>query len=180
MQLDDFGKDKHLSKSQRHIIAAFLELRASSPLEKISVVSLCEKADINKSTFYLYYHDIYELSDRLQEEVIRRIINSFDDAEAIVNNTAYFTKEILRFCRPDADVIRVLFEGSQSYKLPMLMERTIMDLFYKVKPQHKGDMKHAVMMSYKIYGAYYSYVAHPEFDPEERIEYIGALSDSFK
>ena len=43
-----------MPKSQKYIIETFLELRKHKPIEKISVVELCKKADINKSTFYVY------------------------------------------------------------------------------------------------------------------------------
>ena len=60
--------DATKSRSQRALLNAFLEMRAGIPLEKISVTALCEKADVNKSTFYAYYHDVYELSEEMQKE----------------------------------------------------------------------------------------------------------------
>ena len=44
---------------------AFLELRSKKALEKITVRELCEKAEINKSTFYTHFRDIYDLSEYL-------------------------------------------------------------------------------------------------------------------
>ena len=55
-----------MNKSQRHLIDAFMEVREKKSLEKISVVELCKMAEVNKSTFYAYYHDVYDLSDQLQ------------------------------------------------------------------------------------------------------------------
>ena len=36
---------------------AYLELLERSPSEKISVTDICKVADVNRSTFYLYYED---------------------------------------------------------------------------------------------------------------------------
>ena len=54
--------DLRTEKTKRSIINSFLELRSRKPLEKITVKELSEKAEINKATFYLHYHDIYDLS----------------------------------------------------------------------------------------------------------------------
>ena len=44
--------DLRVTKTQRAIRAAFLELREKKPLEKITVKELCQRAEIHKSTFY--------------------------------------------------------------------------------------------------------------------------------
>ena len=177
--LDEELKARRLPKSKRHIIVAFMQMREQSELEKITVVELCSKADINKSTFYKYYHDVYDLSDRLQTELIQKFIASMDDPNEIMTDPGTFTKNILSACRPDHEIVRILFSGSQFYKLPMKMDETIKQWFYKIRPWHIGDMHHAVMLSYKIYGSFFAYIMNPDFDSDETIDYIGDLSGSF-
>ena len=41
-----------LGKSQRKLFTAFIDLRKEKATEKIMVVELCEKAGVNRSTFY--------------------------------------------------------------------------------------------------------------------------------
>ena len=54
--------DIRIEKTERAIKQAFMELRAEKPLEKIRVKELCDRACINKSTFYAHYQDIYALA----------------------------------------------------------------------------------------------------------------------
>ena len=61
--------DLRIEKTEKGIRNAFIELRSSKPLEKITIKELCEHAYINKSTFYSHYKDIYDLSERMEEEV---------------------------------------------------------------------------------------------------------------
>ena len=63
--------DLRIEKTRNSIVNTFLELRSKKDLEKITVKELCEKAQINKSTFYSHYHDIYDLSEHLEDEVVR-------------------------------------------------------------------------------------------------------------
>ena len=41
-------------------------------------------------------------------------------------------------------------------------------------------MKHQIMMSFKVYGAYFAMITNQEFDDEEKIHYIGELTGMFK
>ena len=59
--------DIRIEKTRQSIINAFIELRSHKELERITIKELCEKAQINKSTFYAHYQDIYHLSDTLEE-----------------------------------------------------------------------------------------------------------------
>ena len=40
---------------------AFMELLKQKPLQNISIKELCEKAEINRGTFYAHYTDVYDL-----------------------------------------------------------------------------------------------------------------------
>ena len=44
--------DIRIEKTKTALHNTFLELRSRKPLEKITIKELCEKAQINKSTFY--------------------------------------------------------------------------------------------------------------------------------
>lgn len=50
--------DKRVLKTRSAIFNAVFDLSTEKELDKISVVELCERAGINKSTFYLHYNSI--------------------------------------------------------------------------------------------------------------------------
>lgn len=47
--------------------AAMLELMQKMPFEKITVKSICQRAGVNRGTFYSHYADIYDMMDNLEE-----------------------------------------------------------------------------------------------------------------
>lgn len=55
--------DLRTQKTTQLIKHVFLELRQRLPVEKIKVKTICDKALINRSTFYHHYLDVYDLSD---------------------------------------------------------------------------------------------------------------------
>ena len=58
-------------------IIAFWELYQKKRIEKISIRELCEVAGYNRSTFYTYFKDIFDLLDKFVEELILPLINEF-------------------------------------------------------------------------------------------------------
>lgn len=56
--------------TQKVITDAFLELLKEKPMNKVTVKEICDKAQINRSTFYKYYKDCYDLLDQLEERAI--------------------------------------------------------------------------------------------------------------
>ena len=50
---------------------AFWRLYAEQPIEKITVGQVCERAGYNRATFYAHYHDLYELLDQIESNVLQ-------------------------------------------------------------------------------------------------------------
>ena len=57
--------------------------------EKISVSALCKKADISRASFYLYYKDIDDLTEKNREY----IINKLDEQMNIIFDIQYASRE---------------------------------------------------------------------------------------
>ena len=65
-------------QTRSNLRQAFWELYAEKPVEKISVREITDRAGYNRATFYLYYHDVYELLDEIESMVlgnIERLVN---------------------------------------------------------------------------------------------------------
>ncbi len=63
-------QDRRIMKTKNSIKKTFLALIEKKPLEKITVLEVCKIADIGRGTFYLHYHDIYDLYQQLENEVL--------------------------------------------------------------------------------------------------------------
>ena len=56
-------KEDHRTRlTKMMILNAMTGLLKEKPIQNITVKELCERAEINRGTFYLHYHDIYDLS----------------------------------------------------------------------------------------------------------------------
>lgn len=63
--------------------SALLELMKDSDFEKITVKQICEKAQVNRSTFYAHYTDIYDIMAQMENHLIGELLDSYpSDSEA--------------------------------------------------------------------------------------------------
>ena len=111
--------DLRVIKTKKNIRDAFLELRRKHSLDEIKVNALCEKAMVNKTTFYNHYQDIYELSDELEAEVLDSFFNNFTDIDMMLTDANRFINGMHAALEAENDMLRVLFMD----KLDELIER---------------------------------------------------------
>lgn len=166
--------EEKINKAQRALLNAFLEMRAQMPLEKISVTALCDKADVNKSTFYAYYHDVYDLSRQLQKEVIDRIASTLPLKEA-KHEPGVFAKEVLMSYEANKTMIQTLFSGPQRADLPELIKEKVMT-YYEDNDTDYTDEQLKLIITYKTYGAYFAFIEESDMNEMDKINFIARIS----
>lgn len=65
--------DRRTRKTKETLTQIFIDLLKKHPIEKITVKELCDLADINRSTFYIHYHDIYELLEDVENNCLQEL-----------------------------------------------------------------------------------------------------------
>ncbi|HML36176.1 MAG TPA: TetR-like C-terminal domain-containing protein [Bacillota bacterium] len=77
-------ESRKVAKTKGIIKDAFLELCKENKLEKISIKDITTNAHINRSTFYLYYKDIYDLLESIENEFLADFTNKIKDVYTII------------------------------------------------------------------------------------------------
>lgn len=49
---------------------SLMEIMKEKPIAKITIKEICEKADINRTTFYTHYKDQYDLLEQIENETL--------------------------------------------------------------------------------------------------------------
>lgn len=166
---------KKQPKSQRAITHAFIELRKKTPLEKMTVTGLCKYAEINKSTFYVYYKDIYDLSDKMEDEVVKRITTSIKHTNIAFEDPALFSEDVFKAYDENSELISILFSDSQAGNLPKKLHASLTNLLFTLRPEYINSPEKHVMFSYMIYGSYYAFMENNEYDHNYLISVISSL-----
>ncbi|MCI5869967.1 MAG: TetR/AcrR family transcriptional regulator [Dorea sp.] len=168
--------DLRVEKTEKGIKNAFIELRSRKPLEKITIKELCESAQINKSTFYSHYKDIYDLSDHLEEEVVASITNSVSHPEYIVGNLEEFSRELLMAYTSQTSLTNILFSGNQRNHFADRIEESIKKMFYEKYPEYEKDDIMNITLSFCIQGGYHAFQRNRNVDNETLVTAIGKMT----
>ncbi|MDE6613281.1 MAG: TetR/AcrR family transcriptional regulator C-terminal domain-containing protein [Clostridia bacterium] len=71
--------DKRVIKTRAGIKTALMLLTLEKEIAKITISNLTEKAQINRSTFYLHYSSIADVTDDIEKEINARISSCIDN-----------------------------------------------------------------------------------------------------
>ncbi len=159
--------DLREKKTKRSIANAFCQLRQKKPLEKMTVKELAGVAEISKATFYLHYRDLYDLSEKLQNEVIQQIIHSIAHPEYCLTDQRQFTVELFQAFHAQQDQIEILFSGAQGNVLPLQVERELRAFIQQ--RFHALNAEENMLLTYKIQGSYHVYQTFAKAYPMEEI-----------
>lgn len=116
--------------AKAEFLTAFWKLYERNEIEKISIRELCQTAGYNRTTFYVYYDDIYDLLDKaiesiflpIREEIIRRI----DFSRAL--QVSAFGEIFLQALRKEDTHIELLFKRHHYLLLGEKMKKEWMAL----------------------------------------------------
>ncbi len=168
--------DLRVQKTRSAIINAFLEIRAVKPLNKITISELAQKAVISKATFYLHYKDIYDLSEKLQDELIADIIKEIPHPEILAEKPETYTNDMITAFLSNQAMIDILFPKSESNNLASKIEYYIRNEIFTHFPHLKSDIKANITLTFLIQGSFYAYQNFSKDNFTEVKKYLSDIS----
>lgn len=72
-------QDRRIKRTKMLLQKTLVDLMLEKEVGKISVKELTQKADVNRSTFYLHYLDIYDMLEQMENEFVETIQGFFHD-----------------------------------------------------------------------------------------------------
>ncbi|MDE6004125.1 MAG: TetR/AcrR family transcriptional regulator [Oscillospiraceae bacterium] len=161
--------DLRQQRTKRNITNAFLKLRSQKPLEKITVKELAEKAVIHKATFYLHYHDIYELSENLEWEVINNILNGLSEPAMLLTDTQRFNEELYCLLVANESLLEILFSDSRAGILAVKLEQRLKEYIFERRPDW-NTLEINIILTYLIHGGYHAYVQYKTISKNQQLD----------
>jgi len=111
--------DRRVVYTKRVLREALVKLLRTNHISEITITSICELADINRSTFYLHYRDQYDLLHQIEDEVLREVRNrmvvvqeELDENAAWRPVTHEMMLAVLEYTKENHELSLVLFGGN--------------------------------------------------------------------
>lgn len=84
--------NKHKKSSREKIEKIFVELIQNNEINEITVTDICKKTNLNRSTFYANYVDIYDLAEKIREKLEKEVDNLYKEEKEKSYNSNNFLK----------------------------------------------------------------------------------------
>ncbi len=172
--------DLRTERTKRSIINAFIQLRAEKNIEKITVKELAELAFINKATFYSHYHDIYDLSEQLEDEVIASVLRGIPHPDHLITNPSRAVSELTAALLSQNELLQTLFSGSRAGLFSKKLESGLKEQIYAQYPEYRDNLMWSIVLSVIIYGGFYAFMAHSKGDTKAVTEVLAEVNECLK
>lgn len=130
-------KDRRVGKTQKCIRDAMINLIEEKEVSQITIKELAERADINRKTFYTHYSSIEDFFDKIENEVIDKlllILDKHDFFQEQFDGLAFFTS-LNDVITEDFDFYQKLIGANYNnflfIKVKPILKAAIVDRFYK-------------------------------------------------
>ena len=74
-------EDRRIAMTKRLLKAALIELLKEQDIYHISIRELCERADVNRTTFYKYYGSQFDLLTDMEKDMLDFIAKAIERHE---------------------------------------------------------------------------------------------------
>lgn len=124
-------QDRRIKRTKMLLQNALVDLMLEKAAGKISVKELTQKADVNRSTFYLHYLDIYDMLEQMENEFVETIQGFFHDFFTPLPTSMPLTLfvNISEWLEQDKEYYVKLLRGSASGYIFEELESRIRDEF---------------------------------------------------
>lgn len=144
MDFSNNRKDRRITKTQKSIKRALIELIEEKDVFQITVKELSEKADINRKTFYSHYRNIDDIFNAIDQDIalkIMRIIEKYKVAR--IDEISFFIR-LNAMINENIDFYRKLINASYySFRFnatKKLLKTVFVEMFHKKSKVDKDEL----------------------------------------
>ena len=143
MKTDNYDQRVRITKIM--IKEAFLKLLLEKDIQHITVRELCEKAHINRGTFYSHYLDVYDLKEKIEDELLNKITLSITETLSKAENLtdSYIFLTVFELIKNNSELSELILEKSSNfsvlYKFVELIKKIYIEYYKKYYPNTPLD-----------------------------------------
>lgn len=112
------NKENRRTKMTKTLIKnSFMELMQKQNIHKITIKDICINADVNRSTFYSYYTDQYDLLNEIENDIfgsLKEIVKG-SDAQMKESKFTELLEMILEYITENLDACKILMSDQKDF-----------------------------------------------------------------
>lgn len=111
------AENRRVKLTKRLIKEALIELLSAKGLGEISVKEICDRADVNRSTFYAHYNGLPSLLEDIEQDFFDLLPVNYADSSDVLKDLELFLDYVKKhemmfavLCKHDARFEQILFD----------------------------------------------------------------------
>ena len=103
-------EDRRVRRTKKLLTQALTELLQKKQVNEITVKELTDLADMNRGTFYMYYRDIFDMLEKIEDELFQKldVIAQTHEHGDPTQQVKPILLDLFRFIEENQEVCRVL------------------------------------------------------------------------
>lgn len=175
-------QDRRVRKTCKALQLSLAELLKEKELRQITVQELVDRADIHRATFYTHYQDIYDLYEKLEEQILQEFSRMLSVSPDGNYNSIY--RSIIDYLRHYPAYGEMLLNNPAFNKrLTQVMEEKYMEIWLKEEPGQPLTDEMRSLTAYHLGGCMaiiQRWVENQYQEPEEAvIRLLQKVNDGF-
>lgn len=149
-------EDRRVRRTKKLLTQALTELLQQKQAKEITVKELTDLADMNRGTFYLYYRDVFDMLEKIRNEMFERLntIIALHENEDVTAQTKPILLELFRFIAENREMWRVMLSpnGDMNFlhQLNEVLREKCLKL-YQATEQNEDEFDYRY--SYVVFGS---------------------------
>ncbi|MCQ2491421.1 MAG: TetR/AcrR family transcriptional regulator [Lachnospiraceae bacterium] len=139
--------DRRVKRTRDMLRKGLAHLLEEKSIKEITVSELVDYVDINRSTFYLHYKDIFDLLDHIEKEIIEEITIAMEEEVFDPNKGKQnypLVERIFRILYENKEICKALLGPNGDYsfviEIEKIVENATIESFYEKFPENIGDV----------------------------------------
>lgn len=110
--------DRRVRKTKAALLSCLTKLMLEKKVSDITVKELTDLADVNRSTFYLYYKDIFDMVEQIETEMLASFTTAFqkvkEESNSYTSLLSFYTY-IFEYVNENSEMCKILLGPDGDY-----------------------------------------------------------------
>ena len=144
--------NQRIALTKKLLKSSLIEMLQEQPIYQISIRELCQRAEINRSTFYKYYGSQFDLLSEMEQDLLANIESTLVSQVGYSENVI---EQILVYLEKNIDFVRLLLNSNVDPEFPQKL--IFLESIHRKSGSLSVDLKeneHEYYHCFILYGAY--------------------------
>ncbi len=111
-------ENQRIRLSKKMLKESLIALLAEDSIHKISVRDICNRAQINRTTFYKYYGSQYDLLKDMEDDVLSQVDTYLSPANGALGDNVERIVKTITFISDNLELCRIMFSNNIDPEFP--------------------------------------------------------------